>query len=198
MRRIVCKCKKMGERKSIAAKLWQWRDCTCCNATKPLQGSHCKEAISTKLFQQSQSMETLFFLIFNSSLFVSRKNSDSIVSLSSVFNISEHKHNNYYFCIYTGNISLSHYSQAQSILRPCAIFSCTYRKNSYYYIKVVLSLDFSRKSFEKSSKVSHHYFKRYLSFLQFQILFSNYSFRWKWANFIRLSLKKFFKSAYFQ
>ena len=74
---------------------------------KPLQRSHCKV--------------TSFFLILNSSLFVSHKNSNSLISLWQVFNIS---------------------SQMWSILRLKAIFPGTDRKNLWYLFFCLVALSY--------------------------------------------------------
>ena len=50
-------------------------------AVKLLQRNDCNEAIATKSMQQSHCKVTSFFLIFNSSMFVSREISNNLVSL---------------------------------------------------------------------------------------------------------------------
>ena len=74
---------------------------------------------------------TLFFLIFNSSLFGSHEHSNNLVSLWEFLTNTGNKYNNnFFFFIWTGNIALGYRTDLPSsaVLRHWAIFPVTDQK----------------------------------------------------------------------
>ena len=110
--------------------------------TKPLQRSYCNKAIATKTLLRSHCKVMPFFLIFKPFLFLSRQNSNILISpWLSFLTYPDNKYNkNYFSSLYREYCPvLEPSSQDRLVLRPRAIFPGRDRKNSYHCINITLN-----------------------------------------------------------